>query len=134
MYDDPLILNLDKLPNDKMLTEKHLAFLLGVSVSKLQKDRVAGVPPRFSKVRGAVRYRLGDIRAYIKDRTVSSTSEADQLHFGGTENGFPYARIGSVIYGFIDTLDCEIDEVLVGNVETFRSIGYEVSSGNVDTP
>lgn len=130
MFDDPVILNLDKLPADKLLTEKHLAFLLEVSVSKLQKDRVAGNPPPFVKVRGAVRYRIGDYRAYIRERTVSSTTHANTIDFAGIGGGSPYARIGSTIYDFIESLDLEIDEVIIGNLATFQAMGYKCATGS----
>jgi len=128
MFDDPVILNLDKLPADKLLTEKHLAFLLDVSVSKLQKDRVAGNPPPYVKIRGAVRYRIGDYRAYVRERTVKSTAHADTIYFAGMEDGTPYARIGSTIYDFIESLDREIDEVMVGDLAMFRAMGYKIAT------
>lgn len=128
MFDDPVILNLDRLPADKLLTEKHLAFLLDVSVSKLQKDRVAGHPPPYIKVRGAVRYRIGDYRIYVQERRINSTAETQTIYLAGTGGGTPYARIGSTIYGFIESLDREIDEVLVGNLELFQAMGYRISS------
>jgi len=127
MFDDPVILNLDKLPADKLLTEKHLAFLLDVSVSKLQKDRVAGNPPPYVKIRGAVRYRIGDYRAYVRERTVRSTAHADTIHFTGMEGGTPYARIGRTIYDFIESLDRDVDEVIIGNLAMFRAMGYAIA-------
>lgn len=132
MFDDPVIQNLDKLPADKLLTEKHLAFLLEVSLSKLQKDRVAGNPPPYVKVRGAVRYRIGDYRDYVRERTVRSTAQADRLHFAGMGGGgAPFARIGSTIYGFIESLDMEIDEVVVGNLAMLRAMGYKIADDDV---
>jgi hypothetical protein len=129
MFDDPIILNLDKLPDDKLLTEKHLAFLLNVSLSKLQKDRVAGNPPRYVKIRGAVRYSLGEYRSFVRGNTVTSTAQADlRGKYAGTEGLTPYARIGSTIYGFLDTLDLDIDEIIVGDLTTFRSMGYEIAA------
>lgn len=133
MFDDPLIQKLDLLPNDKLMTEKHLAFLLEVSVSKLQKDRVAGNPPPYVKVRGAVRYRVGDYREFVKANTVASTSAADsrRLQFAGADGGTPYALIGDTIYDFLGTLDRDVDDVLVGNVATFRAMGYQIAVGGI---
>jgi hypothetical protein len=131
MFDDPVILNLDKLPADKLLTEKHLAFLLDVSLSKLQKDRVAGNPPPYVKVRGAVRYRIGDYRTFVRERTFKSTAHADATYFAGMEGGTPYARIGSIIYDFIESLDREIDEVIIGDLGLFRAMGYQIATDDI---
>jgi hypothetical protein len=128
MFDDPVIQHFDKLPADKLLTEKHLAFLLDVSLSKLQKDRVAGNPPPYVKVSGAVRYRVGDYRNFVKERTVRSTAQADCIHFAGMGGGEPYARVGSTIYGFIESMDMDIDEIVVGNLSLFRSMGYKIAA------
>lgn len=128
MFDDPLILNLDRLPADKLLTEKHLAFLLDVSVSKLQKDRVAGNPPPYVKVRGAVRYRIGDYRNFVREHTVTSTAHASTIYHAGMGDGTPYARIGSTIFGFIQTLDREIDEVIVGDLTMLQAMGYKIAT------
>jgi hypothetical protein len=128
MFNDPIIVNLDKLPDDKLMTEGHLAFLLDVSVSKLQKDRVAGRPPRYVKIRGAVRYRVGDYRNYIREHTVTSTAHANTIYLAGMGGGTPYGRVGSTIYGFIESLDLEIDEVIVGDLTMFRAMGYKIAT------
>jgi hypothetical protein len=131
MFDDPIIQNLDRMPDEKLMSEKHLAFLMDVSVSKLQKDRLVGNPPPFVKMRGAVRYRVGDYRAFVKSNTVKSTSEADGLrtYYAGFEDGMAYVRIGSTIYGFIETLDRDVDEVMTGSLASFRAMGYKIAEG-----
>lgn len=59
-----------------LLTEKHVAKILGVSCSWLQKSRCYGTygPPwiRISgKKRGSVRYRISDVAQYIAANSVS---------------------------------------------------------------
>jgi len=46
----------------------------------------------------------------------------------GMEDGTPYARIGSTIYDFIESLDREIDEVMVGDLAMFRAMGYKIAT------
>src|ERR1051325_4936909 len=69
---------LGRLPDDQAVSEKHAAVLLGLSVSKLQKDRVKGGGPRFVKHGptkfARVTYRLGDLRTYLRENTRTSTS------------------------------------------------------------
>jgi len=58
-----------------MLNEKQLAELLGVSVSLLQKQRVAGTGIRFYRLGRACRYRAADIIDAIEKATYVSTSQ-----------------------------------------------------------
>ena len=54
---------------DKLLTSKEAAPLLGVSVAFLERDRWAGAQVPFIKVGArAVRYQLADLQAYIDSR------------------------------------------------------------------
>lgn len=54
---------------DKLLTSKEAAPILGVSVAFLERDRWAGAQIPFIRVGArAVRYRLSDLNAYIESR------------------------------------------------------------------
>ena len=71
----------EKLFRDEfLLNVDQAAVWLGVSASTLNHWRSDGLGPRFVKLcgtaRGAVRYRVGDVRAWLADRVVSSASEA----------------------------------------------------------
>lgn len=51
-----------------LLTTEQVATLLGRSVAQLANDRRVGLGPKWSQPfgpNGAVRYRLGDVRAYV---------------------------------------------------------------------
>ncbi len=64
--------------DDLLLTEVQAAELLGLSVRTLQSWRITGstkIP--FVRCGRAVRYRRGDLQAWIKANTVTSTTEAD---------------------------------------------------------
>lgn len=49
----------------RMMNEKKLASLLGVSVSKVQKDRARNVGVPYCKIGRSVRYNIEDVNAYI---------------------------------------------------------------------
>lgn len=129
MHDDPIIRYFDKLPDDKLMSEKHLAFLLEVSLSKVQKDRLNGQGVRFVKMNGGVRYRIGDYRKYIAQRTVTSTSEADGLvaNYSGMVGGTPFGRVGNTIHGFVASMGMDVDEIIVGSVGMLRPMGYIIA-------
>ena len=59
---------------EKLLTTKDAAPLLGVSVAFLERDRWAGAQVPFIRVGSrAVRYRLSDLNAFIESRRRVST-------------------------------------------------------------
>lgn len=59
---------------DKLLTTKEAAPLLGVSEAFLERDRWAGAQVPFIRVGSrAVRYRLSDLNAFIESRRRVST-------------------------------------------------------------
>ena len=59
-----------------LLTEVQTAAVLNVSIRTLQAWRLRGGGPRYVKLSGrAVRYRNGDLAAFIESRTVRSTSD-----------------------------------------------------------
>ena len=61
---------------DKLLTTKQAAPILGVSAAFLERDRWAGAQVPFIRVGSrAVRYRLSDLNAFIESRLRVSTSQ-----------------------------------------------------------
>lgn len=52
-------------PLDRLLSEKDVAAIAGVSVSWLQKLRLTGDGPTYHKLGKAVRYAEQDVRAWI---------------------------------------------------------------------
>ncbi len=61
---------------DQLLTVQDAARLLQISVSSLNKWRVAGTGPRFCRVGARVRYRPADLAAYIAEGVRENTSAA----------------------------------------------------------
>lgn len=59
----------------QLLTVEETAEFLRCSISILNKWRVTGSGPRFTKVGARVRYRLADLTDFIEIRTRTSTSE-----------------------------------------------------------
>jgi len=69
---------------DALIRTAEAAFLLGLSSRTLETLRLRGGGPAFIAVtRKAVRYRRGDIDAWIADRRRVSTSDPGQPHAGG---------------------------------------------------
>lgn len=61
---------------ERYVSDHDAAALLGLSRSYLQKLRVRGGGPRFSKIAaGAVRYRVTDLHAWMDSKAAMSTSE-----------------------------------------------------------
>lgn len=59
----------------QMLTTLQAAERLGLTTSALEAWRVKGGGPPFAKLGSAVRYRLGDLEAWVGANTGRSTSE-----------------------------------------------------------
>ncbi len=66
----------------ELLSQKRVATELGISHRTLEKWRVVGGGPRFIRVGRLVRYRQEDVQDWMRSRTVSNTTEADQLLTG----------------------------------------------------
>jgi predicted DNA-binding transcriptional regulator AlpA len=84
------------MPNETLLTEKQVADLLGYSTKRLQAARVSGdlKIPFIALSKRAIRYRRGDVEAWIAShRSFTSTSEYP-VAGGQTENnsGKPVVR------------------------------------------
>ena len=63
--------------NDDLINEGEAARMRSQSVRTLQMERVQGSGCPYVKLGRSVRYRRGDVLAYINSRVVSSTTEAD---------------------------------------------------------
>ena len=61
-----------------LLTQRQASAVLCLSERTLERLRVAGTGPCFVRAGRSVRYRECDLEAWIAERVVSSTSEADQ--------------------------------------------------------
>lgn len=60
--------------DDRLLTEKEAAHIVGFSVRTLQQRRYLDLPPRFVRLPRSrtIRYRLSDLRAYVEQGVVES--------------------------------------------------------------
>lgn len=125
-----ILLVLDKLPDGQGVSERHAAAILGLSVSKLQKDRVKGAGPRFvknGKTKFArVTYLLGDLRHYQQAHTHQSTSTYLTNNLNLSELGLarPFAVFGSSVRGFLDSLSAEPDEIAWLSHEEAKARGW----------
>jgi hypothetical protein len=66
----------DNAPDGEYVCVESAARILGVSKSFLNKLRVGGGGPPFTKFGAAVRYRIESLREWAEARTRRSTSEA----------------------------------------------------------
>lgn len=64
--------DIDPTEESDLISEARLAARLGVSRSTLQSWRYAGKGPRYIKIGRFVRYRNGDIDAYLRAQTCGS--------------------------------------------------------------
>ena len=72
-----LLTNLDKISASIQINPYQVAMILGVSTETLKKNRGQGIPPRFVKERSCIRYRVGDVRDYMNQKSVfNNTGEA----------------------------------------------------------
>ncbi|TAM04889.1 MAG: hypothetical protein EPN70_10005 [Paraburkholderia sp.] len=78
--DDTVRANLSKLDADICLPAAQVARLLGTSEADLKKDRDAdiGMPYVQQTHRGAVVYRVQDVRAHLENETKLTGSALDQ--------------------------------------------------------
>jgi len=66
---------------EPLLDQHEAALLLGISARTLERYRVAGTGPRFSRIGRLVRYRQSDIAEYIEQHLHASTSEPSAVPF-----------------------------------------------------
>lgn len=69
-----MIANTQDLRDDALLTEDEAADSLRISVRTLQAWRLKAAGPAFVRVGRAIRYRRGDIKAWIKLNTCSASN------------------------------------------------------------
>jgi excisionase family DNA binding protein len=58
-----------------VLTTREAANYVRLGTPTLERFRITGDGPRFCKLGGAVRYRRDDLDAWLKARTIRSTSD-----------------------------------------------------------
>ncbi len=58
----------ETLSIQKLLTERDLAAITGLSVASARRWRLLHQGPRFIKINSAVRYRLEDVREWLESR------------------------------------------------------------------
>lgn len=75
--DADIVAHPSALPDDAMVDTRTAAAIVGLSKSSLEKKRSFGGGPVFSKysANGAVRYRVGDLRRWIRTNSAASTGE-----------------------------------------------------------
>jgi excisionase family DNA binding protein len=59
----------------EILTTREAAKYVRLGKPTLERFRLTGQGPRFCKLGGAVRYRRDELEAWLKTRTIRSTSE-----------------------------------------------------------
>jgi predicted DNA-binding transcriptional regulator AlpA len=67
-------------PDWVYLTQLEVAALLRLSPRTLERHRVSGTGPAYTKLGRRVVYRRDEVDAWAARNTVSSTSEADSAH------------------------------------------------------
>jgi hypothetical protein len=123
---------LDGLPNDALISQKHVSAWLGISESVLEKSRVSGKFLQYFLVGQAVRYRVGDVRDYLAAHKVSHTSQAGEKGLGksicrfgtgsegqlGTDlkldtgTAVPWAVIDGKLKDFCDSIGDDVEEIV----------------------
>lgn len=64
---------------DRWVNTEEAARHIGLAVSTLEKARLYGGSPPYSKAGRSVRYRLSDLDAWMNDRVVESTSQSKMV-------------------------------------------------------
>jgi len=65
---------------DSLLTQKHAARILGLSVRTLERHRLAGTGPRYARLGRLIRYRQNDLIEWVDGNLRNSTSETSRQH------------------------------------------------------
>ena len=66
---------------DKLINTETLSEWIGETATRLGQWRVDGRGPKYVSKAHKVSYRVGDVRDWIKSKTVQSTTQADSLGF-----------------------------------------------------
>lgn len=104
--------------NDKLIDTDTLAEWIGEIPSRLKKWRVDGLGPKFISKAKHVAYRVGDVREWLKSRTVQSTTQADRLSF---VSAFDNCLVAPTIY------HDEQPYTLFESIELFGSSNGEIN-------
>ena len=67
------------------LTQNEAAEFLRLSPRTLERHRVAGTGPKFTKLGRRVVYRFSELDTWATERTFTSTAEADEARAAGPE-------------------------------------------------
>ncbi|MEI7613939.1 MAG: hypothetical protein WCK63_13625 [Betaproteobacteria bacterium] len=134
------LLHLDSLPDDRLFSETHAAAMLGKSEKTLQEERRIynrcreQSPAEAEKLKedltpwilagvGSIRYRLGDLREYIRRRRFGGSMGVIEAKLPAISDGIgimtyrlangllPIAVRGGELLDFIETSDEEVDAV-----------------------
>ena len=137
---------LDSLPNDRLFSEKHVAAMIGKSEKTLQEERriynrcreqnpaeaekrKEELTPWIVVGTGSVRYRLGDVRAWLDKRRFGGQYGSFETQPPDISDGIgimtyrladgllPVAVLDGEILDFLDTSDEEIDSVEVMSLD-----------------
>jgi len=113
---------LDVLAEDIQLIPEQVSMILGISERQLKEDRKEGNKPYSVRQGGSVRYRVGDVRAYLKEQTVFKNSgeafaeklnkENDLIGFlsnGKLDDSWPFSIIKHKPVDFFESLSIEMD-------------------------
>jgi len=74
-------------PVNKLLKEREVAELLGVSIRTLQHWRSVGDGPTYTKIGRCVRYETAEVSHFIQYRRCVSTSDTTHLALSGKSYG-----------------------------------------------
>lgn len=137
---------LDSLSNDRLFSEHHAAAMVGKSVKTLQEERrifnrtrernpadAEALKQRFVPWTlvgaGSIRYRLGDLRAWVKRQQFGGDIAVSEFETPIIDDGvgimisrladgrIPFAVQNGKLVDFIDTSDEEVDAVETMHVE-----------------
>ena len=67
------------------LTQNEAAEFLRLSPRTLERHRVAGTGPKFTKLGRRIVYRVSEIETWATERTFTSTAEADEARAAGPQ-------------------------------------------------
>jgi len=60
---------------DSLLSQKHAARILSLSVRTLERHRLTGTGPRYARLGRLIRYRQNDLMEWVDQNLRNSTSE-----------------------------------------------------------
>ena len=122
-----LLEKLDSLAGSIQIIPEQVSMIIGSSTSKLKENRANGEPPPFVKEGSSYRYRIEDVRKYLRDKAVYKSTlqmqkheaEAVYLSFGSftdfmnkgeLADQWPFAVITGKPVEFFESLSMNVDE------------------------